>query len=237
MADEPIESAEGTPEVLSLGKSKQKTKFYTADEVAKLIAGAIKKETATRDAAIRAAIDKFNTGTLDTKLAGLEFKLTDDTGSTKSGINYQGGLDSLSQLDDITDAKHGDMYIIHGTGYVYTVTARVDTTTQETVYDKYWVPLNAVIDLSNYFTKDETWSKAKLESVEKLVQRNNAMILAIVAQLNNLADKEGLGSGASNSALAELQASILAVLQACHNDASRILDEELGEGDFEPQGE
>ena len=235
MAEEIAPDAGPVIEPTALGKGDQKTKVYSAEVVDKLVNAEVKRESSSRDAAIRAALDKYTTSILEAKLAGLEFKLVDDTRSLKNGINYVKSLDSVAALSSVTNAKHGDMYIISGVGYIYTVEAKeVDG---ETVYDKYWAALPIGVDFSNYFTKSETWSKEAIDDLKKIVDRNNAMILAIVAQLRNLIELNKLGSSATNEQLASLQGSILDCLQACHARASRILDEELEEGEFEPEGE
>lgn len=216
-------------EPVRAGSIPQNALVYPANVVEALVKNAIKKEAAERDAAIRASLDKYTTSVVDTKLNGLEFKLTDDTKSLKAGINWKGSRASVESLSEIPDPKHGDFYIVNGTGYIYTVEAVVDPNTEEVRYEKYWAAFNNAIDLSNYFTKDETWSKSQIDDLQTLVNRNNEMILKFITQLAVLIDKTPLGSSATTEQLSAMQEVILKALQNGHYASTRVLDEELGE--------
>lgn len=228
MADETTENVV-IVEPVRAGSIPQNAMVYPANVVEALVKNAIKRESAERDAYVRAALDKYTSNTLDTKLNALEFKLTDDTGSLKSGINWKGSRASVESLNEIENLKHGDFYVVNGTGYIYTVETVVNPETGEVSYDKYWAAFNNAIDLSNYFTKEETWSKTQLDDLQKLVNRNNEMILKFITQLAVLIDKNELGSGATTEQLSALQGTILNALKNGHYSATRVLDEELGE--------
>ena len=228
MADETTENVV-IVEPVRAGSIPQNAMVYPANVVEALVKNAIKRESAERDAYVRAALDKYTSNTLDTKLNALEFKLTDDTGSLKSGINWKGSRASVESLNEIENPKHGDFYVVNGTGYIYTVETVVNPETGEVSYDKYWAAFHNAIDLSNYFTKEETWSKTQLDDLQKLVNRNNEMILKFITQLAVLIDKNELGSGATTEQLSALQGTILNALKNGHSSATRVLDEELGE--------
>ena len=216
-------------EPVRYGSIPQNGKVYTAEVVNALVRESTKREAANRDAAIRAALDRYTTSIVDQKLKGLEFKLTDDSGVLKRRLNYMGTRVSTEELQHIENPEHGDLYIVNGVGYIYTVEAVMDDGAEEPRYEKYWAPFNNIIDLSKYITRDETWSSERLGDLEKVVDRNNQMVLKIVAQLASLIDKTGLGDSATNAQLAALQRSILSCLQECHKKATEVLDEELGD--------
>lgn len=211
------------------GSIPQNALVYPANIVDALVKNYIKKESAERDASIRAALDKYTSNIVDTKLTALEYKLTDDSGNLKKGINWMGSRASVEALNEIENPQHGDFYIVNGMGYIYTVETITDPSSGEVSYDKYWAAFNNAMDLSNYFTKDETWSKTQLDDLQKLVNRNNEMILKFITQLAVLIDKDALGADATNTQLSELQGVILNALKNGHYAATKVLDEELGE--------
>lgn len=224
-------------EPVRAGSVSQNELVYPASVVEALVKNAVKREAAERDAAIRAALDKYTTGIVDEKLKSLEFKLTDDSGNTKKGVNYKGSCSRAELSSKEETAEHGDLWVVNEsingeivkTAYVWTVDTVIDEGAEEPRYEKHWANFNNLVDLSNYVTKSETWSTEKLTDLEKVVTRNNSMLLEIIAQLYLLTDKNGYGASATIPQLAILQKNILDVLKQCHYRASSVLDEELGE--------
>lgn len=179
-------------EKVAMSKIRQSQELYTAEGVDAVVhletvrAGARESEIESKitehvvtahqevEAARAEASEALAEATqrIDTQIAQME----------GSGLRYKGVLTNLSDLNSVTEKSHGDMYVIQTTGraYIWTVPPQVGGTAS-------WVEMSGAIDLSNYYTKDQTYSKEQIDVIAARADNNKQAVDRAIAAFSMLA--------------------------------------------------
>lgn len=201
MADEtPVTPEQETPEAVCINKLRLHSSKVYPQQAVDILVQRVATEAETRDSALEqqitnnkteatAAINSVRTELstqLETAKAELEQKI-EEGGGGGTGTDYKGVVEHESDLDTIASSgtvEHGDWYIAKDTGnsWVWTV--------KDGVGD--WVQMSGTVDLSNYPTKDEVYTKAYVDALVARVAASETKLTKITTALSELISTDAL---------------------------------------------
>ena len=201
MADEtPVTPEQETPEAVCINKLRlHSSKVYPQQSV-DILVQRVATAAETRDSALEQQITNNKTEAttaiqnvrselstqLETTKAELEQKI-EEGGGGGTGTDYKGVVEHEADLATIASSgtvEHGDWYIAKDTGnsWVWTV--------KDGVGD--WVQMSGTVDLSNYPTKDEVYTKAYVDALVARVAAAETKLTKITTALSELLSTDAL---------------------------------------------
>lgn len=201
MADEtPVTPEQETPEAVCINKLRLHSSKVYPQQAVDILVQRVATAAETRDSALEQQITNNKTEAstaiqnvrtelstqLETAKSELEQKI-EEGGSGGTGTDYKGVVEHESDLDTIAssgEVEHGDWYIAKDTGnsWVWTV--------KDGVGD--WVQMSGTVDLSNYPTKDEVYTKSYVDALVNRVTAAETKLNKITTALSELLNTEAL---------------------------------------------
>lgn len=204
MADETPETPEQetpeTPEAVSINKLRlHSSKIYPQAAVDQLVQK-VAAESEQRDSVIEEKITNAKTElatslntavtNINSRIAAVKEELEQEIaegGGGGTGTSYKGTIDHETDLADIAahqNPQHGDWYIAKDTeqAWIWTV--------KDGVGD--WVKMSGSVDLSNYYTKDEVYSKQFVDGLVTRLAAAEGKLTKITTALSELLNTDAL---------------------------------------------
>ena len=201
MADETPETPEQeTPEAVSINKLRlHSSKIYPQAAVDQLVQK-VAAESEQRDSVIEEKITNAKTEfatslnsavtNINSRIAAVKEELEQEIaggGGGGTGTSYKGAIDHETDLEDIAahqNPQHGDWYIAKDTeqAWIWTVIDGVGD----------WVKMSGSVDLSNYYTKDEVYSKQFVDGLISRLATAEGKLTKITTALSELSNTDAL---------------------------------------------
>ena len=205
MADETPETPEQetpkvTPEAVSINKLRlHSSKIYPKDAVDQIVQKVV-ADSEARDNVIEEKITNAKSelassittleSTVSANIAAvkeeLEAEIAAGGGGSSTGTSYKGTIDHEVDLETIAaqNPNHGDWYIAKDTeqAWIWTVKDGVGT----------WVKMSGSVDLSNYYTKDEVYSKQFVDALVTRLAAAETKLTKITTALSELLNTDAL---------------------------------------------
>lgn len=201
MADEEPTTPSSTPPFISFGEFRKGTKLYPVESINQIVEK-VEHDATVREQAVESKLEVYKTevaGQMTAQTQAMEeavaaaktelrVEFQNNGGNTsEGGIHYMGVLDTKAELDALTDVKHGQFYIVSDVNktFIWTEPAVAEG---EEPKPGFWKEMSASVDLSNYVTKSEIYSKEEIDLIKERANANEQKIATLVAACSDFPD-------------------------------------------------